>query len=183
MGTQVEEVLLSVGATKVARNAQAQLFSAENFKAKNVACVVADEDSFGSVMLDLENLGFQAACSSSLDITFGVVAEDPEEWAMIIIRVDQPIIEERIETYVRLIRMMDVRIPVMVMLTEQKSPGARTTHPASYADCVVEEPRSQEELSIALQIAHNANKIWGSKYGDVGRTAVNRLSKRTRRTE
>ena len=96
MGTQVEEVLFSAGATKVARNTQAQLFSAENFKAKTVACVVADEDSFGSVMLNLENLGFQAACSSSLDITFGVVAEDPEEWAMIIIRVDQPIMEERI---------------------------------------------------------------------------------------
>ena len=43
MGTQVEEVLLSVGATKVARNAQAQLFSAENFKAKKlgtIACML-----------------------------------------------------------------------------------------------------------------------------------------------
>ena len=43
MGTYGEEVLFSAGALKVARSAQARLFSAKNFKAKNVACVVADE--------------------------------------------------------------------------------------------------------------------------------------------
>ena len=183
MGTYGEEVLFSAGALKVARSAQARLFSAKNFKAKNVACVVADEGSFYNVALDLQSLGFEVACSSSLDITFEVVAEDPEEWAMIIVRLDQPIKEERIESYIRLIRMMDVRIPVMVISKEQKSPGART-HPVSYADCVVKEPRSQEELSISLQIAHNANKFWGIQYGDVGRdadvgrAAVNQLYKR-----
>lgn len=154
----------------------ARYFSTKSFGVKNVACVVADEGSFLDVMNDLQSLGFEVACSSSLDVTFEVVAEDPEEWAMVIIRLDQTITQQHLETYIRLIRRLDVRIPVMVMSKDPESLDAHA-HPESYADCVVAEPRSKEELSIALQIAQNASRFWGSRFDDVGRAAANRLFK------
>lgn len=138
-------------------------FDASNFRSKNIACIVQDEGTFVNVTYGLENLGFKVACSSSLDATFEVVSEDPEEWAMVIIRLDQPFDEERLESYVRLIRMMDVRIPILVMAGKGKSPE-NVGKPELYADCVVREPKSFSELSLSLKVAVDANMRWGSRF-------------------
>ena len=150
------------------------LYSASNFKAKSVACVVSQESTFLDVMFGFENLGFEIACSSSLEATFKTVSEDPEEWALVVVRLDQPLDEERLESYVRLLRMMDVRIPVMIMLQKGKSPQ-NSGYPKLYADCVVGEPRSAIDLSTALKVAVDANMRWGSSFDDFRREAVNRL--------
>lgn len=155
---------------------QTDLWSATNFKAKNIACVVSKESSFAPVMLGLENLGFELACSSSLEETFRAVSEDPELWAMIIVRLDQSLDEERLENYVRLVRMMDVRVPIMVMIAHGKAPDS-AAYPKLYADCVVGEPKSLEQLSEALKISVDANMRWGSRFDDYRREAIYRISR------
>lgn len=136
---------------------------AQNFQAKNIACVVYKEETFTGVLRALECLGFEVACSSELEAVFKVVAEDPEDWAMIIIRLDQPIDEERLESHVRLLRMMDARIPILVMAARGKAPE-HSSYPNLYSDCVVREPASLIELSLALKAGKDANMIWGSRF-------------------
>lgn len=170
----VEIAPVHINESNSARRVQSRHFSASDFTAKNIACVVANERSFLHVTRDLEGLGFEVACSSSLEDTFQVVAEDPEAWAMIIVRLDQPLNGEHLDSYIRLLRMLDVPVPVMIILTKQQ-PLMGRAHPAWHADCVVEEPKSQEQLSIALQVAANAKRFWGRSFGDFGRVTLNRL--------
>jgi len=144
---------------------------ASGFNAKNVACVVKNENKFSSVTLGLEALGFEVACSQSLEATFTVVAEDPEEWAMIVIRLDQPLDEERLESFVRLFRTMDVRIPILVMAGKGKVPE-EAPRSKLYADCVVREPQSLNELSRAMKVAVDANLQWGSRFCNFRHDAV-----------
>lgn len=145
--------------------------NASILKAKNVACVVRNEIQFASVTNGLEALGFEVACSQSLEATFTVVAEDPEEWAMIIVRLDQPLDEARLESFVRLFRMMDVRIPILVMAGKGKVPE-EAPRSKLYADCVVREPQSLNELSRALKVAVDANLQWGSRFDNFRSDAV-----------
>lgn len=152
-------------------------FGAQNFRASSIACVARNEASFLNVRLGLENLGFEVACSSCLETTFRVVSEDPEEWAMVIVRLDQPLDEQTLQSYVRLIRMMEVRVPIMLMTTNSK-PSHEKSYPKLIADCVVSEPQSVEELSQCLQHAVAANTRWGSSFDDFRLEAVNSLARR-----
>ncbi len=152
----------------------ADLYSASNFRTKSVACVVSQEATFRNVKLGFESLGYEVACSSSLDATFKIVSADPEEWAMIVVRLDQPLDEGRLRSFVRIIRMMDVRVPIMIM-TQKGNLSGNNAYPKLYADCVVGEPKSQEELLTALEAAVNANIRWGSKFDDLRREAENYL--------
>lgn len=162
-----------------ARKDLPHLWGAEDFKSKNIACVVHKQTKFLKVLFGLENLGFEVACSLCLDATFKAVYDEPEEWAMVIIRLDQPIDEERLERYVRLIRLMDFRIPVLVMVGKGKSPEDMV-HPKLYADCVVREPESIEELSLSLKMAVGANTRWGSRFSDFRLKSVDGNSGRRR---
>lgn len=148
-----------------------QPYDAKDFKAKNVACVVCKEQTFTGVLYALQNLGFEPACSSDLETVFKVVAEDPEDWAMIIVRLDQPLSEERLESYVRLIRMMDVRIPILVLAGKGRTPED-AGHPKLYGDCIVREPQTVSELSKSIGVAVTANRRWGSKFDDYRREAL-----------
>lgn len=162
-------------------NELGDLCTAKAFKAKNIACVVSQEGTFSSVLYGLEKLGFEVACSSSLEATFTTVSEDPELWAMIIVRLDQPVDEKGLENYVRLIRTMDVRIPILVMVAHGKTP-ASTTCPNIYSDCVVGEPTSLAQLSAALKISVEANRRWGSRFDDYRRDAINKLCRPLRKS-
>ena len=145
---------------------------ASGFSAKIVACVVKNEGTFSNIAHGLEALGFEVACSESLDATFTVVSEDPEEWAMIVVRLDQPLKEERIQSFIRLFRMMDVRIPILVMESKGKLPE-NAARSKLYADCVVREPESLNELSQALKVAVDANLQWGSRFQNFRNDAQN----------
>lgn len=152
------------------RTQKQDLYDYSAFKARNVACVVHRENTFSGVLWALEHLGFEAACSNSLDAVFKVVSEDPEEWALIIVRLDQPLDEARLESYVRLLRMMDVRIPILVMAGNGKSPE-EVDYPKLYGDCVVAEPKSVSELSKSIGAAVKANRSWGARFDDFRREA------------
>ncbi len=160
-------------------NSCANLFGAKDFQAKNIACVVSDELGFSEVNRGLEDLGFVVGCSSRLDTTFEVVSEDPHEWAMVIVRLDQPLYEERLESYVRLIRMMDFRIPIMLLSEKGKGPE-EPAYPKLYADCVFKEPTTLAELSNCLKAAKEANGRWGSQFNDFRREAINRFALRNK---
>lgn len=150
-----------------------------SFTAKNVACIVQDEKSFSGVLLALEHLGFETACSESLEATFEVVAEDPEEWAFVIVRLDRPVNETRLESYVRLLRMMDTRIPVLILAGKGKRPED-ADGPKLYGDCLVREPKSVSELSNAIQVAITANKNWGARFSDFRSDPLAKLPRRFR---
>jgi DNA-binding response OmpR family regulator len=150
--------------------------TASRFNSKNVACVVSQEKSFLNVKLGLESLGYEVACSSSLDETFKTVSSDPEDWAMIVVRLDQSIGERRLKSFVRVIRTMDVRVPILIMLQQGQS-SENNNFPTLYADCVVGEPKSQRELSAAIQVAVRADVLWGSRYGNVRQDAINYLQR------
>ncbi len=164
---QLEEDVL---ARHVAAAQMSRLYDASHFRAKNIACVVDKEETFVGVLYALERLGFETACSNSLDAVFKVVAEDPEEWAMILIRLDQPLDEERLESHVRLIRMMDVRIPILVLAGKGRSPVC-TDYPKLYGDCVVEEPKTLSALSESIGVAVASNRSWGARFDDFRRDA------------
>ncbi|WP_321831296.1 hypothetical protein [Thalassovita sp.] len=155
-------------------------YSARNFSASNVACVVADEASFHNVKFGFEGLGFEVACSSSLEAIFETVSESPEDWAMIVVRLDQPLNEECLESFVRLTRLMDVRIPIIVMLQKDK-PLKNYGCGSLYADCVVGEPKSKKELSTAIGVAVNANRRWGSSFEHFRSDTGNRIHRPSRR--
>lgn len=165
---------ISLKELEVISGDEANLLTASSFKAKSVACVALKEKSFRDVLFGFEGLGFEVACSSSLEAIFETVSDGPEDWAMIVVRLDQPLNEDRLESFVRLMRMMEVRIPIMIMLENGKTPKD-SGYSRLYADCVVGEPKSQVELSNALKVAVNANLRWGSRFDDFRREAVNRL--------
>ncbi|MCH2093707.1 MAG: hypothetical protein MK160_01150 [Rhodobacteraceae bacterium] len=161
---------------------QPELFDAKAFNAKNIACVVSEEQTFFKIVLGLENLGFEVACSASLETTFKVVLEDPEDWAMIIVRLDQPLDEDRLEAHIRLLRMMDVKIPVLVMaLAKNRKFQSNVSIPKLYADCVESEPTTRLELSTALQTAVEANMRWENKFDNFRRDSVNEHCQKTRK--
>jgi len=150
--------------------------TASRFNSKNVACVVSQEKSFLNVRLGFESLGYEVACSSSLDETFKTVSSDPDDWAMIVVRLDQSIGERRMKSFVRVIRMMDVRVPILIMLQQGQS-SENNNFPSLYADCVVDEPKSRRELLTAIQVAVRANVLWGSRYDNAQREAINYLQR------
>ncbi len=137
--------------------------SVKDFKAKSVACVVSCENSFVGMRNSLELLGFEVACSTSMAATFEAVIESPKDWALVLVRLDQPIDEVGMEKYVRNLRLLDTNIPVVVVAEKGGSP-MRTGAPTLIADLAVKEPRSVMELSEVLIRAVSARTTWGSSF-------------------
>lgn len=137
--------------------------SARDFKAKTVACVVSKESSFIGMQKALEVLGFEVACSSSMAATFEAVTEDHDDWAMVIVRLDQPIDEAAMEAYVRKLRLKNAQTPVIVM-TEKGKSALKAGAPTLISDLAVGEPKSILELSEVIRKAERACTRWGSSF-------------------
>lgn len=137
--------------------------SARDFTAKSVACIVSNERSFVGMQRALEVLGFEVACSSSMSATFESVLDDHNDWAMVIVRLDQSIDEEAMESYVRKLRLKDAQTPVIVVSEKGKSPLAAGA-PTLIADLAVREPSSVLELSEIINRATDACRVWGSSF-------------------
>lgn len=137
--------------------------SARNFKSKSVACVVSNEQSFIGMQRAFETLGFEVACSSSLSATFEAVTEDHSDWAMVVVRLDQPIDEAAMESYVRKLRLKDAQTPVIVVSEKGRSPLSAEA-PTLIADLAIREPTSVIELSEMIKRATNACRDWGSSF-------------------
>ena len=101
---------------------------ASNFRAKCVAFVAQDETKITQSIQAFKDLGFEAACTTSLEAAFEVVSEDPEEWAMIAIVLDRQYSKTELAGWVHQLRMVDFRIPIMLLSDQGPKPhwGART---------------------------------------------------------
>lgn len=153
------------------------LYGAAEFNAKGIACVVLDEARFLYLTSGLQHLGFEVACSSCLDTTFKVVSEDPQEWAMVVVVLDQPEMAERLESYVRLIRMMDFRVPFLIVDVDGATIEA-SSHAKRYEDCVVREPRSITEISDALRVGVDSDIRWASRFHGLRHAALSLFAER-----
>ena len=130
----------------------------------NVAAVVKSEEAFQGVLENLEFIGFEVACSDSLEETFKVVSADPEEWDLVIIRLDQPFDIERIVSFVRTMRMMDRRVPILIFSRSEFS-KSKTSYIKSISDCTVFEPTNAEDLYCSIIWAVQSDTHWGALYG------------------
>lgn len=144
--------------------------SARDFKAKSVACVVSNEQSFIGMQMGLETLGFEVACSSSMGAAFEAVVEDHSDWAMVIVWLDQPIDEGAMESYVRKLRLEGAQTPVIVVTKNGNSPLTAGA-PTLIADLAVREPKSVLELSEMIKRAKIACRDWGSSFNHFQRYA------------
>ena len=119
------------------------------FAAGNVAAVVKSEQTFQDISADLERLGFEVACSDSLEDTFEVVSADPDEWALVIIRLDQPFDIERLESFVRIMRRMASRVPVL-LFSRSSFHKTNNSDIEIISECTVFEPKSIDELRESI---------------------------------
>ena len=133
---------------------------ASKFRAKSVACVVQDETKISRTIQAYRTLGFEGACTNSLKAAFEVVCEDPEEWAMIVIVLDRRYSKTELASWVHLIRMMDFRIPIM-LLSDQGPHPHWDQDPTRLGDCCLAYPTTPNELDAALGVAVRANQKLG----------------------
>lgn len=136
---------------------------ASKFRAKCVAFVVQDEAEIPQTMKAYKELGFEGACTNSLDAAFEVVSEDPEEWAMIAIVLDRQYSKSDLADWVHKLRMVDFRIPI-VLLSDQGPKPHWEQEPTRLGDCCLAYPSTPTELDAALGIALRANRKLGSNF-------------------
>ena len=134
------------------------------FTTGNVAVVVKSEQTFQDISADLECLGFEVACTDSLEDTFKVILADPEEWALVIVRLDQPFDIERLESFVRIMRIMDSRVPVL-LFSRSAFHKTNSSYIDSINECTVFEPKNIDELRISITLAAKCDAHWRSQYG------------------
>jgi len=133
------------------------------FTAGKVAAVVKSEQTFQDILESLECLGFEVACSDSLEDTFEVVSVDPEEWALVIVRLDQPFDIERIESFVRIMRMMGSRVPVLIF-SRSTFHKTNSNYIKTINDCTMFEPKGIDELRNSIIWAVQCDANWGAQY-------------------
>ncbi|WP_133484752.1 response regulator transcription factor [Aliiroseovarius marinus] len=136
---------------------------ASNFRAKCVAFVAQDETKITQSIQAFKDLGFEAACTTSLEAAFEVVSEDPEEWAMIAIVLDRQYSKTELAGWVHQLRMVDFRIPIM-LLSDQGPKPHWEQEPTRLGDCCLACPSTPSELDAALGIALRANRKLGSDF-------------------
>jgi len=136
---------------------------ASKFRAKCVAFVAEDETKFSQTIQAYNDLGFEAACTTSLEAAFEVVSEDPEEWAMIAIVLDRQYSKTELAGWVHQLRMVDFRIPIM-LLSDQGPKPHWEQEPTRLGDCCLACPSTPSELDAALGIALRANRKLGSDF-------------------
>lgn len=140
-------------------NGAHNLLDARDFRSKCIACFVSDEERFSTVLNNFEHLGFEVACSSHIGAVFESVAEDCYEWSMIVVCYDENTDQHLLRSFVRLVRMMEIAIPVLVYVSP--SVKMETSRKATQlGDCVFREPSSLLELSEHLELVCLSNRNW-----------------------
>lgn len=145
-------------------------------KVMNVMCVACDKASFNTVLANLVRLRFEVAYTSSLGSAFQDISTDPSDFGLVVIRMDCTMTDQRLESYVRLLRMLDIRIPILMIGDTARSENT-WKHPTIYADCVTSEPQTIQALIAAVQLAVEADAKWGSRFESLRMKAQNRISR------
>lgn len=135
----------------------------KTFQQKHVSCVARDQDSFRHIVDSLARLGYDVSCQGSVETAFAAVTQCPSEWAMVVVRLDQPLDEKCLEKKVYDLRRMDADVPVL-LFTERGRPIGSKAKPNLYSDYVVKEPSTSDELIHALFVAAQAKKTFGTKF-------------------
>ncbi len=149
---------------------------ARGSESQKVACVIPNQRSFDRLSGNLEKLGLEAWLAPNLDSVFKTISEDFDDWALVIVLLHQKISKESLERHIRLMRMMDVRLPILV-LADYAEFRERRTKKMIYSDFVAEEPETADALAVSIGVAVEANKIWQSRFDDYRLEAMNRISR------
>lgn len=133
------------------------------FSAKCVACVVKIEERIDRMLHSFHRLGFEAACTDSLSEAFEIVSEDPEDWALVVLVLDQKYSKLEISKWVRLIRLMRHQIPIM-LVSEGGPAGNNSQEPTQLGDCFVRLPLNVLELDECIGLARKASQAYGLNF-------------------
>lgn len=143
-------------------NPSLDLFYLDGLRSKRAVCVAGCESAFDPVLSGLTSLGFETTIYDDLDLVFQSVSLDPDEWGLVIIRLDQHHDVTKLASYVRLFRLLDTRVPILLFSCESEK-LIEASDASSFAEIVFREPTTVSALAEAIVIAVAENIKFGSR--------------------
>lgn len=158
------------------RNAMPFENEASAFRTQNVICVAQLLEDSQKLASGFRRLGFEGACTDSLENAFEVVAKEPEDWSFLCVVLDPGFSKSVLTRWVHLVRLTNYRVPIILFSDQGPRPHG-DQEPTRLGDCCVRIPENTGELDRALGIAVRSNRTLGSRFSHFQNNSVPRPSR------